>query len=181
MCRLCLMCVSCLSEIMMSPYAGDQGLTFTFVVQLQFLLNTRSLTSNSEDFSLESVLIHSWLFYSTGCQVSRNCKFAVGWWHQTSWSGSGSWWWACSCAGNYHFTLFQIHCYICKHGRQTSMEGCWQKSLMWIVLPCFSYSLFPVTLQVILVFCIPKVRGLFLAHTWAHELHLSCYWEPYLI
>ncbi len=39
----------------MSPYAGDQGLTFTFVVQLQFLFNTRSLTSNSEDFSLERV------------------------------------------------------------------------------------------------------------------------------
>lgn len=55
MCRLCLMCVSCLSEITMSPYAGDQGLTFTFVVQLQFLFNTRSLTSNSEDFSLERV------------------------------------------------------------------------------------------------------------------------------
>lgn len=49
------MCVSCLSEITMSPYAGDQGLTFTFVVQLQFLFNTRSLTSNSEDFSLERV------------------------------------------------------------------------------------------------------------------------------
>jgi hypothetical protein len=37
MCRLHLICVSCLSEITISPYAGDQGLTFTFVVQLQFL------------------------------------------------------------------------------------------------------------------------------------------------